>query len=37
MRDESKSASLEQLSAGLGERTAVIGLIGLGYIGLPLM
>jgi UDP-N-acetyl-D-glucosamine dehydrogenase len=37
MRDESKSASLEQLSAGLRYRTAVIGLIGLGYIRLRLM
>jgi UDP-N-acetyl-D-glucosamine dehydrogenase len=37
MRDESKSASLEQLSAGLRDRTAVIGLVGLGYIRLQLM
>jgi hypothetical protein len=37
MRDESKSPPLEQLSAGLRDCTAVIGLIGLGYIRLQLM
>jgi UDP-N-acetyl-D-glucosamine dehydrogenase len=36
MRDESKSAYLEQLTTRLRERTAVIGIIGLGYVGLPL-
>jgi UDP-N-acetyl-D-glucosamine dehydrogenase len=36
MRDESKPAYLEQLTARLSERTAVIGIIGLGYVGLPL-
>jgi UDP-N-acetyl-D-glucosamine dehydrogenase len=36
MRDESKPAYLEQLTARLGERTAVIGIVGLGYVGLPL-
>jgi hypothetical protein len=34
MRDQSKSASLEQLSAGLRDRTAVISL---GYVRLQLM
>jgi UDP-N-acetyl-D-glucosamine dehydrogenase len=37
MRDESKSAHLEQLLGKLHDRTAVIGIIGLGYVGLPLM
>jgi UDP-N-acetyl-D-glucosamine dehydrogenase len=36
MRDENKSAYLEQLIAKLRDRTAVIGIIGLGYVGLPL-
>jgi UDP-N-acetyl-D-glucosamine dehydrogenase len=36
MRDENKSAYLEQLTAKLRDRTAVIGIIGLGYVGLPL-
>jgi UDP-N-acetyl-D-glucosamine dehydrogenase len=36
MRDEIKSAHLEQLTAKLRDRTAVIGIIGLGYVGLPL-
>jgi len=36
MRDESKPAFLEQLTARLSERTALIGVIGLGYVGLPL-
>jgi UDP-N-acetyl-D-glucosamine dehydrogenase len=36
MRDENKSAHLEQLTAKLRDRTAVIGIIGLGYVGLPL-
>jgi UDP-N-acetyl-D-glucosamine dehydrogenase len=36
MRDESKPAYLEQLTARLSERTALIGIIGLGYVGLPL-
>jgi UDP-N-acetyl-D-glucosamine dehydrogenase len=36
MRDESKPALLEQLTTRLRERTAVIGIIGLGYVGLPL-
>jgi UDP-N-acetyl-D-glucosamine dehydrogenase len=36
MRDESKPACLEQLTTRLSERTAVIGIIGLGYVGLPL-
>lgn len=30
MRDENKSAYLEQLTAKLRERTAVIGIVGLG-------
>ena len=36
MRDESKPAYLEQLTDRLSERTALIGIIGLGYVGLPL-
>jgi UDP-N-acetyl-D-glucosamine dehydrogenase len=36
MRDENESAHLEQLLTRLGDRTAVIGIIGLGYVGLPL-
>lgn len=36
MRDDSKPAYLEQLTARLRERTALIGIIGLGYVGLPL-
>ena len=36
MRDESKPARLETLTTRLRERTAVIGIIGLGYVGLPL-
>jgi UDP-N-acetyl-D-glucosamine dehydrogenase len=36
MRDELKSAYLEQLTTKLRDRTAVIGIIGLGYVGLPL-
>jgi UDP-N-acetyl-D-glucosamine dehydrogenase len=36
MRDENKSAYLEQLTAKLRDRSAVIGVIGLGYVGLPL-
>jgi UDP-N-acetyl-D-glucosamine dehydrogenase len=36
MRDESQSAHLQQLTAKLRDRTAVIGIIGLGYVGLPL-
>ncbi|QJE02872.1 nucleotide sugar dehydrogenase [Massilia forsythiae] len=36
MRDESKPAFLEQLTSKLRDRTAVIGIIGLGYVGLPL-
>jgi UDP-N-acetyl-D-glucosamine dehydrogenase len=36
MRDESKPAYLEQLTERLDKRTAVIGIIGLGYVGLPL-
>jgi len=36
MRDESKPAHLEQLTTRLRERTAVIGIVGLGYVGLPL-
>jgi UDP-N-acetyl-D-glucosamine dehydrogenase len=31
MRDESKPAYLEQLTERLNKRTAVIGIIGLGY------
>jgi UDP-N-acetyl-D-glucosamine dehydrogenase len=36
MRDATQSAHLEQLTARLRDRTAVIGIIGLGYVGLPL-
>jgi UDP-N-acetyl-D-glucosamine dehydrogenase len=36
MRDESKPAYLEQLTERLSKREAVIGIIGLGYVGLPL-
>jgi len=36
MRDESKPASLEQLVNKLLDRTAIIGIVGLGYVGLPL-
>jgi UDP-N-acetyl-D-glucosamine dehydrogenase len=36
MRDESKSVYLDQLTAKLCDRTAVIGIVGLGYVGLPL-
>jgi UDP-N-acetyl-D-glucosamine dehydrogenase len=36
MRDESKPALLEQLTGRLRDRRAVIGIIGLGYVGLPL-
>jgi UDP-N-acetyl-D-glucosamine dehydrogenase len=36
MRDESKPAYLEQLTERLNKREAVIGIIGLGYVGLPL-
>ncbi|HEU4851601.1 MAG TPA: nucleotide sugar dehydrogenase, partial [Telluria sp.] len=36
MRDELKPAHLEQLIARLSDRSAVIGIIGLGYVGLPL-
>ena len=36
MRDEIKSVHLEQLLTRLRERHAVIGIIGLGYVGLPL-
>jgi len=36
MRDENQSVHLEQLQARLRERQAVIGIIGLGYVGLPL-
>lgn len=36
MRDESKPLYLEQLTSKLRDRTAVIGIIGLGYVGLPL-
>ena len=36
MRDEHQSAHLQQLIAKLHDRTAVIGIIGLGYVGLPL-
>jgi len=37
MRDEQQSAHLQQLTAKLRDRTAVVGIIGLGYVGLPLM
>ena len=36
MRDESKPATLEQLTHKLRDRSAVIGIVGLGYVGLPL-
>ena len=36
MRDESKPAYLEQLTTRLRERDAIIGIVGLGYVGLPL-
>jgi UDP-N-acetyl-D-glucosamine dehydrogenase len=36
MRDDIKPAHLEQLTAKLRDRSAVIGIIGLGYVGLPL-
>jgi UDP-N-acetyl-D-glucosamine dehydrogenase len=36
MRDETKSAHLELLTAKLRDKTAVIGIVGLGYVGLPL-
>jgi UDP-N-acetyl-D-glucosamine dehydrogenase len=36
MRDETESAHLEQLMVRLRDRSAVIGIIGLGYVGLPL-
>jgi UDP-N-acetyl-D-glucosamine dehydrogenase len=36
MRDEHQSAHLQQLAAKLHDRKAVIGIIGLGYVGLPL-
>jgi UDP-N-acetyl-D-glucosamine dehydrogenase len=36
MRDENKSIYLEQLMTKLRDRTAVIGIVGLGYVGLPL-
>jgi UDP-N-acetyl-D-glucosamine dehydrogenase len=36
MRDENKSIYLEQLLTKLQDRTAVIGIVGLGYVGLPL-
>ena len=36
MRDANKSATLEQLTAKFQDRSAVIGVIGLGYVGLPL-
>ena len=36
MRDENTSPHLEQLLAKLQDRTAVIGIVGLGYVGLPL-
>ncbi|BDT58685.1 UDP-N-acetyl-D-glucosamine 6-dehydrogenase [Massilia varians] len=36
MRDENTSPHLEQLLAKLQNRTAVIGIVGLGYVGLPL-
>jgi len=36
MRDDSKPAHLEQLTSKLRDRTAIIGIIGLGYVGLPL-
>ncbi|NHZ87680.1 nucleotide sugar dehydrogenase [Massilia sp. CCM 8733] len=36
MRDQHSSSHLAQLIARLDQRTAVIGIIGLGYVGLPL-
>jgi UDP-N-acetyl-D-glucosamine dehydrogenase len=36
MRDETKSAHLELLTAKLRDRSAIIGIVGLGYVGLPL-
>ena len=36
MRDENQSVHLEQLLTRLHERHAVIGIVGLGYVGLPL-
>ena len=36
MRDENQSVHLDQLLARLEARSAVIGIIGLGYVGLPL-
>ncbi|KFI05720.1 nucleotide sugar dehydrogenase [Massilia sp. BSC265] len=36
MRDENTSPHLEQLLTKLQDRTAVIGIVGLGYVGLPL-
>jgi UDP-N-acetyl-D-glucosamine dehydrogenase len=36
MRDDNKSIYLEQLMTKLQDRTAVIGIVGLGYVGLPL-
>lgn len=36
MRDENQSVHLEQLLGRLQDRSAVIGIIGLGYVGLPL-
>jgi UDP-N-acetyl-D-glucosamine dehydrogenase len=36
MRDESKPAYLEQLTDKLKKKSAVIGVVGLGYVGLPL-
>ena len=36
MRDDSKPAYLDQLTTRLRDRTALIGIVGLGYVGLPL-
>ncbi len=36
MRDDIKPALLDQLTTKLSERTAIIGIVGLGYVGLPL-
>ena len=36
MRDENQSDHLKQLLARLQDRSAVIGIVGLGYVGLPL-
>jgi UDP-N-acetyl-D-glucosamine dehydrogenase len=36
MRDETKSAHLELLTTKLRDRSAIIGIVGLGYVGLPL-